>query len=155
MKGVDEDDTGGVARHEDFELIEANWVVDVFVGDVEEEVVILGEPGLGVAGGDNFFGGVVVADVTDGALGELDAGEGDAIDEADDIVAPCLVAAGALALELRGDVEGVVAGGLPVDAAQVESLGLALDCLVEAFAQREQVIDLLAGAHEAFEGHIP
>lgn len=81
MKGVNEDDTGGVAGHEDFELIEAKWVVDVFVGDVEEEVVVFGEPGLGVAGGDDFFGGVVEADVTDGALGELDAGEGDAVDD--------------------------------------------------------------------------
>jgi len=80
VKGVDEDDTGGVARHEDFELIEANWVVDVFVGDVEEEVIVLGEPGLGVAGGDDFFGGVVEAHESDGALGEVNTGEGDAVD---------------------------------------------------------------------------
>lgn len=81
MKGVNEDDTGGVAGHEDFELIEADWVVDVFIGDVEEEIIVLGEPGLGVAGGDDFFGRVVEADVTDGAPGELDAGEGDAVDD--------------------------------------------------------------------------
>ena len=81
MKGVNKDDAGGVAGHEDFELIEATWVVDVFVGDVEDEIIVLGEPGLGVAGGDDFFGGVVEADVTDRALGELDAGEGDAIDD--------------------------------------------------------------------------
>ena len=56
-------------------------MVDVLVGDVEEEVVVFDEPGLGVAGGDDFFGRVVEADVTDRALGELDAGEGDAVDD--------------------------------------------------------------------------
>ncbi len=56
-------------------------MVDVFVGDVEEEVVVVGEPGLGVAGGDDFFGGVVEAHESDGALGELNAGEGDAVDD--------------------------------------------------------------------------
>ena len=56
-------------------------MVDVFVGDVEEEVVVFGEPGLGVAGGDDFFGGVVEAHESDGALGEGDASEGDAVDD--------------------------------------------------------------------------
>ena len=56
-------------------------MVDVLVGDVEEEVVVFGEPGLGVAGGDDFFGGVVEAHESDGALREVDAGEGDAVDD--------------------------------------------------------------------------
>ena len=51
-------------------------MVDVLVGDVEEEVVVFGEPGLGVAGGDDFFGGVVEAHESDGALRE-----GDAVDD--------------------------------------------------------------------------
>ncbi len=45
-------------------------------------------------------------------------------------------------------------GVLPVDVAQGESLGFTVDGLVEALPQREEVIDLLAGAHQTVERHV-
>jgi hypothetical protein len=64
------------------------------------------------------------------------------------------VAAAALHLELGGDVEGVVPRVLPVDVAQGETLGLAVDVLVEALAEGQQVVDFLAGADQSLEGDV-
>ena len=85
----------------------------------------------------------------------LDDDEGDAVDEADDVGPAGLVAGGAGDLKFGRDVEGVVARVLPVDEAQGVSLGLALDVLVDALAESEEVVNLLARAAEpVVYGHV-
>ena len=78
----------------------------------------------------------------------LDDGERDAVDEQDDVGPAGLVAAGPLDGELLGDVEDVVPRFVPVDVAEREALGVALDRLGEALAQGEQVVELLVGPDE-------
>ena len=81
----------------------------------------------------------------------LNDGEGDTVDEQDDIGAGVFLLIPAIAGELLGHVVDVVLGMLPVDIAQIEALGGAVHQLLGvAFTQHEGIVDLFAGADQAF-----
>src|SRR5215475_676424 len=69
--------------------------------------------------------------------------EGNAVDEENDIRTTALLPGGPLDLELFGDVKDVVLRTLPIDVIQCEALSVAVDRLLEALAQGDQVVNPL------------
>ena len=80
VEGVDDDDAVAALFDEEvFDGFEALGRVDGLGFDVEIEVGACGDVGVAVDGGEDFAGGVVVAEVTDGSLFHLKSAEGFAL----------------------------------------------------------------------------
>ena len=73
----------------------------------------------------------------------------DAVDEQDNIWAAGGVAAAPFDGEFVADVVDVVFGMLPVDQADAVAAFVAVDALLDALAEREQFVGVLAGGDQA------
>src|SRR5438093_899229 len=93
---------------------------------------------------DGFFNGVLEVWTL-----AFNHGKRNAVDEQHNIRSPSLMAARALDAELIGDVKDVVFPVGPVDVVQRKTLGIALDGLLHATPQAQQVVDLLVRSHQA------
>src|SRR2546427_12303516 len=93
---------------------------------------------------DGFLNGVL--DVWTLAF---DHGKRNAVDEQHNIRPSGLVATRTFDAELFGDVKDVVLPVVPVDVVQRETLGVALDGLLHAPPQAQQVLDFLIGSYQA------
>ena len=93
-------------------------------------------------------GGLSLAGLLIGALA-LDDDQRDAVDEQDNIRAAGGVAAAPFDREFVGDVVDVVFGVLPVDQVDAVAALVAVDALLDALAEREQFVGVLAGGDQA------
>jgi len=116
-----------------------------------EEVRDLVVPLIADRLGDRLDDRALAAPFEVGALA-LDRGEGDAVDEEDDIGAAGLRASATLDRELVGDVVDVVGGVLPVDVADRVAAGVAVDRLRQADAEGQEVVQRLACPHQPVVG---
>ena len=85
----------------------------------------------------------------------LDHRKGDAVDKQHDVQAAEFLAAGALERELGRHMEDVVFRVVPVNVAQGEALGVALNGLFQALAQPQEIVDQPPGVLEPLgERHV-
>ena len=81
----------------------------------------------------------------------FDDDEGNAVDEGHEVATLGPGADRARHRELRGDVEHVVVGLLPIDEAERVALAVAVDGLGNRGAEQEGVVNVLVGAAQALE----
>ncbi len=84
----------------------------------------------------------------------LDYRKRNPVDEQHDVWSPQFVRSRTFDLELIGDVVDVVLRVFPIDVLKRVATLIPVDGLLDGFPQRQQVVCLLVGLHQAVEGDV-